>query len=58
MELGLKDVELALATAREKGVTLPSAELIKTNLMKAIAHGHGQKDWAALADPAGLRGSG
>src|SRR4030095_5926748 len=28
MALGLKDVELALATAREKGITLASAELI------------------------------
>jgi 3-hydroxyisobutyrate dehydrogenase-like beta-hydroxyacid dehydrogenase len=50
MELGLKDVELALATAREKGVSLPSAELIKNHLVKAIAQGNGHKDWAALAE--------
>jgi 3-hydroxyisobutyrate dehydrogenase-like beta-hydroxyacid dehydrogenase len=50
MELGLKDVALALATAREKGVPLPSAQLIKAHLEKAIAQGHGHKDWAALAD--------
>lgn len=49
MALGLKDVELALATAREKGVPLPSAELIKRHLMQAIAQGDGHKDWAALA---------
>jgi len=50
MELGLKDVELALATAREAGVPLPSAELIRKNLLEAIAAGDGHKDWAALAE--------
>jgi 3-hydroxyisobutyrate dehydrogenase-like beta-hydroxyacid dehydrogenase len=50
MALGLKDVELALATAREKGVPLPTAELIKRHLMQAIAQGDGHKDWAALAE--------
>jgi 3-hydroxyisobutyrate dehydrogenase-like beta-hydroxyacid dehydrogenase len=50
MELGLKDVELALATAREKGLALPSAELIRKHLERAIARGHGRKDWAGLAE--------
>jgi 3-hydroxyisobutyrate dehydrogenase-like beta-hydroxyacid dehydrogenase len=50
MQLGLKDLELALATAREAGVALPSAHLIRDNLLKAIRAGHGHKDWAALAD--------
>jgi 3-hydroxyisobutyrate dehydrogenase-like beta-hydroxyacid dehydrogenase len=58
MVLGLKDVELALATAREKGVPLPSAELIKRHLMQAIAQGDGHKDWAALAQYIGPTGSG
>lgn len=58
MALGLKDVELALATAREKEVPLPSAELIRKNLMQAIARGHGHKDWAALAEHLGATGSG
>jgi 3-hydroxyisobutyrate dehydrogenase-like beta-hydroxyacid dehydrogenase len=59
MELGLKDVELALATAREKGAALPSAELIRTHLLKAIAQGDGHKDWVALAEHiAAARGSG
>jgi 3-hydroxyisobutyrate dehydrogenase-like beta-hydroxyacid dehydrogenase len=56
MELGLKDVELALATAREKGVPLPSAELIRKHLQDAIADGNGHKDWTALAEH--LKGSG
>lgn len=62
MELGLKDVELALATAREKGVPLPTAELIRKHLLEAIAEGSGHKDWAALAEhiarQAGLTESG
>lgn len=50
MELGLKDVDLALATARETGVPLPTALLIRENLSKAIDAGEGHKDWAALAE--------
>ena len=49
MDLGLKDVELALATAREKGVSLPSAEVIRENLRAAIASGRARQDWVALA---------
>jgi 3-hydroxyisobutyrate dehydrogenase-like beta-hydroxyacid dehydrogenase len=50
MVLGLKDVELALATARQLGVPLPTAELIRDNLINAIDAGQGHKDWAALAE--------
>jgi 3-hydroxyisobutyrate dehydrogenase-like beta-hydroxyacid dehydrogenase len=50
MELGLKDVELALATARGAGARLASAELIRENLLRAIEAGDGHKDWAALAE--------
>ena len=50
MQLGLKDVELALATAREAGVRLPTAELVRENLRQAIEAGHAHKDWAALAE--------
>ena len=49
MPLGVKDVELALATAREAGMTLPSGELIRRNLLAAIAAGRAEQDWAALA---------
>lgn len=58
MELGLKDVELALSAAREKGVPLPTAELIKKHLLDAIANGDGHKDWTALAEYLGSKGSG
>jgi 3-hydroxyisobutyrate dehydrogenase-like beta-hydroxyacid dehydrogenase len=60
MPLGLKDVELALATAQEVGVRLPSGELIRKNFLEAIGAGRGNQDWAALAghiaNGAGLKG--
>jgi 3-hydroxyisobutyrate dehydrogenase-like beta-hydroxyacid dehydrogenase len=60
MPLGLKDVELALATARETGVRLPTGELVRKNLLEAIDAGRGDQDWAALAghiaNGAGLKG--
>jgi 3-hydroxyisobutyrate dehydrogenase-like beta-hydroxyacid dehydrogenase len=49
MPLGVKDVELALATAREAGMKLPSGELIRKHLLDAIAAGRAEQDWAALA---------
>ena len=49
MPLGVKDVELALATAREAGMKLPSAEMIRKHLLDAIAAGRAEQDWAALA---------
>jgi 3-hydroxyisobutyrate dehydrogenase-like beta-hydroxyacid dehydrogenase len=49
MVLGLKDVELALATGHELGVPMPSAELIRAQISQAIADGRSQQDWAALA---------
>ena len=49
MPLGVKDVELALATAREAAMKLPSGELIRKHLLEAIAAGRDEQDWAALA---------
>ena len=49
MPLGLKDVELALATAREIGMALPSGEMIREHLLQAIQGGRAQQDWVALA---------
>jgi len=49
MPLGVKDVELALATAREAGMDLPSGQLIKKHLLEAIQAGRAEQDWAALA---------
>ena len=49
MPLGVKDVELALATAAEVGMALPSGEMIRRHLLEAIAAGRAHQDWAALA---------
>ena len=49
MPLGVKDVELALSTAREAGMDLPSGNLIRKHLLEAIAAGRAEQDWAALA---------
>jgi 3-hydroxyisobutyrate dehydrogenase-like beta-hydroxyacid dehydrogenase len=49
MPLGVKDVELALATAREVGMGLPSGEMIRKHLLEAIQAGRAEQDWAALA---------
>jgi 3-hydroxyisobutyrate dehydrogenase-like beta-hydroxyacid dehydrogenase len=58
MELGLKDLELALAAARESRVSMPTAELIRKRLVEAIAAGDGHKDWTALAEQVGSKESG
>jgi 3-hydroxyisobutyrate dehydrogenase-like beta-hydroxyacid dehydrogenase len=49
MPLGVKDVDLALSTAREAGMNLPTAEMVKAHLLKAIEAGRAEQDWAALA---------
>ncbi|MNC87879.1 3-sulfolactaldehyde reductase [compost metagenome] len=49
MPLGVKDVDLALATAREAGMDLALGNLIRENLLQAIAAGRAGQDWAALA---------
>jgi 3-hydroxyisobutyrate dehydrogenase-like beta-hydroxyacid dehydrogenase len=49
MPLGVKDVDLALGTAREAGMDLALGKLIRKNLLEAIAAGRAEQDWAALA---------
>jgi 3-hydroxyisobutyrate dehydrogenase-like beta-hydroxyacid dehydrogenase len=49
MPLGVKDVELALATAQEAGMRLPSGDMIRKHLLEAIQAGRAEQDWAALA---------
>jgi len=48
LRLGLKDVELALQTAADLNVPLPSAEIMRQQHLAAIAQGYGERDWAAL----------
>jgi 3-hydroxyisobutyrate dehydrogenase-like beta-hydroxyacid dehydrogenase len=49
MPLGLKDVQLALATGADAGCSLPSARLIEKHIKEAIQAGRAEQDWAALA---------
>jgi len=53
MKLGLKDVDLALATAAEVDLPLPSGEVVRRNFLDAIAQGDGERDWAAIAERIG-----
>ena len=50
LHLGLKDVELAIAAARDCALDLPSAAMIRDHHRAAIAAGYGDKDWADLGN--------
>lgn len=58
LPLGLKDVALALEAGGDASVPLPIASLARDNLLDAIAHGDGGKDWSAMADVARRRAGG
>jgi len=47
--LALKDVDLALATGAANGVPLPSAEVCRDRLSRAIADGDADRDWIVMA---------
>ena len=53
--LGLKDVNLILAAAEKVAVPMPTAELIRENLLDAMAHDEGHMDLAVLAQVAERR---
>ena len=52
LELGLKDVRLALAAGETARTPMPVASLLRDHLLEAIAQGDGERDWAALAEVA------
>jgi 3-hydroxyisobutyrate dehydrogenase-like beta-hydroxyacid dehydrogenase len=52
LELGLKDVRLALAAGESARTPMPVASLLRDHLLEAIAHGDGDRDWSALAEVA------
>jgi 3-hydroxyisobutyrate dehydrogenase-like beta-hydroxyacid dehydrogenase len=58
LELGLKDVRLALEAAEATATPVPLASLIRDHLVSGIARGYGDLDWSALArvvaDDAGI----
>jgi 3-hydroxyisobutyrate dehydrogenase-like beta-hydroxyacid dehydrogenase len=49
LTLGLKDVNLAFEAAAEKNITLPAAQIVRENMLKAVDQGLGAKDWSILA---------
>ncbi|SAL55347.1 6-phosphogluconate dehydrogenase [Caballeronia choica] len=53
--LGLKDVRLAMAAADAVDTPLPVASLLRDNLIDAVAHGGGDKDFAVLGEVAARR---
>jgi 3-hydroxyisobutyrate dehydrogenase-like beta-hydroxyacid dehydrogenase len=59
LSLGLKDVTLALQTAKDSQMPMPLASLLHDRLMAAIAKGKGDLDWTGLAsevsEQAGLK---
>jgi 3-hydroxyisobutyrate dehydrogenase-like beta-hydroxyacid dehydrogenase len=50
LALGLKDVNLVRSAAEGLGVTMPTAELLRTHYEEAIAYGWQDKDWAAIGE--------
>jgi 3-hydroxyisobutyrate dehydrogenase-like beta-hydroxyacid dehydrogenase len=52
LALGLKDVRLAQEAAEAARTPMPIASLVRDHFLEAIAHGDGDRDWAALAEVA------
>jgi 3-hydroxyisobutyrate dehydrogenase-like beta-hydroxyacid dehydrogenase len=50
LQLGLKDVELALEAAGDTRVPMPMAGIMREQHLAAIAQGYGAEDWAALGE--------
>lgn len=59
LPLGMKDIDLALQTAREANVPMPIASLLRDRFVSAIAKGRAEMDWSAIAlgavDDAGVK---
>lgn len=50
LTLGLKDVNLARSAAGDLAMTMPTAELLKTNYDQAVSWGWQDQDWAAIGE--------
>ena len=50
LTLGLKDVNLAREAASGLGMSLPTAELLKTNYDQAVSWGWQERDWSAIGE--------
>ncbi|MFE7594300.1 NAD(P)-dependent oxidoreductase [Kitasatospora sp. NPDC057512] len=55
LPLGLKDVGLALDAGAARNVPLPIGSVLRDAFLDALAHGDGDKDWAAVAEVARRR---
>lgn len=55
LRLGLKDVRLVLAAADDAAAPMPTASLVRDNLISGIAQGFGELDWSAVARVAALK---
>jgi len=53
--LGLKDLRLALSAADQLEVPLPTASLVRDQLLTAVATGQGDLDWGVIAQMAAKR---
>jgi 3-hydroxyisobutyrate dehydrogenase-like beta-hydroxyacid dehydrogenase len=49
MQLGLKDLRLALAAGRRSGKKLPQLEAVHSQMQAAVDSGLGDQDWSAVA---------
>ena len=49
LDLGYKDVSLALATAEKAGVAMPFGSVLKDRFVSAMARGRSDLDWSAIA---------
>ncbi len=49
LELGLKDVRLALQAGEASAVPLPIASLLRDQFLSAVANGDAERDWAAVS---------
>ncbi|HEY3253582.1 MAG TPA: NAD(P)-dependent oxidoreductase [Polyangiaceae bacterium] len=54
-KLGLKDLRLALSAADQLEVPLPTASLVRDQLLSAVATGQGDLDWGVIAQMAAKR---
>jgi 3-hydroxyisobutyrate dehydrogenase-like beta-hydroxyacid dehydrogenase len=49
LQLGLKDVRLALAAADDAQVPMPVASVLRDRFLAGVARGQGGRDWSAVA---------
>lgn len=50
LALGLKDVNLVLQNANQSQTPMPMANLVHDRMLKGMANGNGDLDWASFAE--------